>query len=314
MIYELSHRTSYEYAGAVSLSHHVVRLRPRDTLRQQCLEYALEVSPHPGVMNTYMDYFGNPTAFFSVEGSHKDLEIVSRCRVEVTDPVLPKADETPVWELVQENFSADSTSDYDEACEFIQASPQIKRQPEFAEYARPSFMKNVPLMVAVTSLTARIFKEFKFDPKATTIATPLDQVLKQRRGVCQDFAQLEIACLRAMGIPARYVSGYLETDPPKGRPRLVGADASHAWVSFYCPGAGWIDVDPTNNIFPTHRHVTIAWGRDYHDVSPVRGVILGSGDHSLKVAVDMVPMPVKMETSSRPNENNIQSQSQSQSQ
>ena len=139
-------------------------------------------------------------------------------------------------------------------------------------------------------LTNRIHTEFKFDSKATTIATPLDEVMKLRRGVCQDFAQLEIACLRVMGIPARYISGYLETDPPPGKPRLAGADASHAWISFYCPGKGWIDVDPTNNIMPSNRHITVAWGRDYSDVSPIRGVLLGGAKHSLKVGVDVMPL------------------------
>jgi transglutaminase-like putative cysteine protease len=176
------------------------------------------------------------------------------------------------------------------AREFIYPSPKIKSQADFANYATPSFSRDRPVLEAVLHLTDRIHREFKFDPKATSVATPLEDVLKSRRGVCQDFAQLEIGFLRSMGIPARYVSGYLETDPPPGRPKLAGADASHAWISFFCPGTGWIDVDPTNNLLPSHRHITVAWGRDYSDVSPIRGVILGSGEHSLKVAVDVIPM------------------------
>jgi transglutaminase-like putative cysteine protease len=177
-----------------------------------------------------------------------------------------------------------------DASEFLYDSPLIKGDDDFADYARPSFPKNRPILEAVLDLTGRLHKDFKFDPKATTIATPLEEVFKNRRGVCQDFAHLEIACLRSLGLPARYVSGYLETDPPPGKPRLTGADASHAWVSFYCHGIGWLDIDPTNNLIPGTRHITVACGRDYSDVSPVRGVILGTGDHKLKVSVDVVPV------------------------
>ena len=155
---------------------------------------------------------------------------------------------------------------------------------------RPPFQRIVRSSKPCLSLTERIHADFKFDPKATTLATPLEEVFKNRRGVCQDFAQLQIACLRSLGLPARYVSGYLETDPPPGQPRLAGADASHAWISFYCHGIGWIDVDPTNNVMPTTRHIAVACGRDYDDVSPIRGVILGAGEHTLEVAVDVVAM------------------------
>jgi transglutaminase-like putative cysteine protease len=159
---------------------------------------------------------------------------------------------------------------------------------ELAAYARAAFTPGRPLLGAVIELTRRIHEEFTFDPKATTIATPLADVFRSRRGVCQDFARLEIACLRSLGLPARYVSGYLETVPPAGRSRLLGADASHAWLAVYCPGEEWIHVDPTNNLLPSRRHVTVAWGRDYHDVSPIHGVILGGGSHTLRVHVDVL--------------------------
>jgi transglutaminase-like putative cysteine protease len=227
----------------------------------------------------------------TVEGAHKKLVVTSQSRVELDDAMAPPgAGDTPAWEVVRDFCLENRPNGAGEAREFIYDSPQIQRQDAFAAYAAPSFTPGQPILEAVLHLTDRLHCDFKFDPKATTIATPLEQVMKSRRGVCQDFAHLEIGFLRSMGIPARYVSGYLETDPPPGKPRLAGADASHAWISFFCPGAGWIDIDPTNNIMPSNRHITIAWGRDYGDVSPIRGVILGSGEHSLKVAVDVIPL------------------------
>ena len=160
----------------------------------------------------------------------------------------------------------------------------------FTNYARESFPAGRNLLEAVLDLTARIHRDFKFDSTATTVATPLAQMLEQRRGVCQDFAHLQIACLRSQGLPARYVSGYLETVPPPGQPKLFGADASHAWASFFCPGLGWIDVDPTNNLLPSMQHITLGWGRDYSDVCPIRGVLVGGEEHTLRVAVDVVAL------------------------
>jgi transglutaminase-like putative cysteine protease len=290
MIYDLAHSTTFDYANAVSLSHHTLRLLPRELPGQECLESALEITPTPAVIKSHRDYFGNQMTFVTVEGSHRRLVVTSRSRVNVASTTPPKPETTPAWEKVRDLCVADEPNAALEAREFIYPSPYIKRQAEFTAYAQPSFAAGRPVLDTVLDLTNRIHTEFKFDSKATTIATPLDEVMKLRRGVCQDFAQLEIACLRAMGIPARYISGDLETDPPPGKPRLAGADASHAWISFYCPGKGWIDVDPTNNIMPSNRHITVAWGRDYSDVSPIRGVLLGSGEHSLKVAVDVIPI------------------------
>ena len=291
MIYELTHTTTYAYTHAVSLSHHILRLHPRELPGQRCLRNDLEIDPRPGVTKAHADYFGNVTTFVTVEGAHRTLSVASRSQVEVQANTTPDPAEKPAWEAVRDACGAEGGNGPVEACEFTYASPHIKHQPEFAEYAEPFFPPERPVLEAVLHLTARLHRDFKFDPKATTVATPLSQVMKSRRGVCQDFAHLEIAFLRAMGIPARYVSGYLETDPPPGKPRLTGADASHAWISFFCGEAGWIDVDPTNNLLPSNRHVTVAWGRDYGDVSPIRGVILGSGEHTLKVAVDVLPMP-----------------------
>jgi transglutaminase-like putative cysteine protease len=177
-----------------------------------------------------------------------------------------------------------------DAGEFTFDSPLVPLDTPFTDYARESFPPGRNLLAAVLDLTARIHRDFKFDPTATTVATPLARVLEQRRGVCQDFAHLQIACLRSLGLPARYVSGYLETVPPAGQAKLLGADASHAWVSFFCPGLGWIDVDPTNNLFPSMQHITLGWGRDYGDVSPIRGVLVGGEEHTLTVSVDVVAL------------------------
>ncbi len=290
MTYELTHTTTYEYSGSVSLSHHVARLRPRELPRQQCLRHDLELVPRPALAKSHVDYFGNVMTFLTVEGAHKTLVLTSRSQVDVTAGAPPNPEETPVLGEVREICRRRDSESTLAAGEFLFDSPHIQLKDEFAAYAAPSFSPERPVLEAVLDLTGRIYRDFKFDPKATTLATPLEQVMRTRRGVCQDFAHLEIAFLRAMGVPARYVSGYLETNAPRGKPRLAGADASHAWVSFFCPGANWIDVDPTNNLLPVNRHITVAWGRDYSDVSPIRGVILGSGDHSLKVAVDVVPI------------------------
>jgi transglutaminase-like putative cysteine protease len=289
MIYELTHTTTYDYVNSVSLSHHILRLHPRNLDRQKCLRNKLQIQPAAGVMQSHRDYFGNEVTFVTVEGPHKHLVITSRSRIEAHSAAAPNPSETPDWESVRDLCLEPEPNETIEAREFLFVSPRIKFLPEFREYALPSFAAGRPVLEAVLDLTRRIHDDFKFDPKATTVATPLDQVVKTRRGVCQDFAHFEIACLRAMDIPARYISGYLETLPPPGKPRLTGTDASHAWVSFFCPGTGWIDVDPTNNLMPSTRHITVAWGRDYSDVSPIRGVILGSGEHTLKVAVDVVP-------------------------
>jgi len=291
MIYSLNHTTTYQYGAAVSLSHHLLRLRPRDLSRQRCLHNELQIEPRPDVLCAHRDYFGNAITFVTIEGSHRSLVITSRSQVDVTAPTPPGPEQSPAWETARDISPDGNREEFLQTREFIFASLLIKKLPEFAAYAAPSFPPGRSLLKAVLDLTGRMHKDFKFDTHATNVATPLLEVFKTRRGVCQDFAQLEIGCLRAMGIAARYVSGYLETEPPPGKPRLAGADASHAWVSFHCPGTGWVDVDPTNNLLVANRHITIAWGRDYSDISPVRGVIMGSGEHSMEVAVDVIPMP-----------------------
>jgi len=218
-----------------------------------------------------------------MEGAHKRLTVRARSQVAVGATRLPQPSATPPWEAALDRPALPV-----EAIDCMFDSPLIKASAELATYARPSFPPGRPLLEAIVELTQRIHEDFRFDPKATTVATPITEVFRSRRGVCQDFARLQIACLRSLGLAAHYVSGYLETVPPPNQSRLLGADASHAWLAVYCPEIGWIDIDPTNNLLPAGTHVTLAWGRDYSDVSPIRGVILGGGGHSLRVRVDVM--------------------------
>jgi transglutaminase-like putative cysteine protease len=237
-----------------------------------------------------LDYFGNPASFFTVQEPHRQLTITAVHVIEVIPPAVPDPTATPPWETVRDLLARDRGPAAVEACQFVFDSPYVHASPELTAYAAVSFDPGRPLLQAVLDLTGRIHTEFRYDPRATTLATPLQEVFANRRGVCQDFAHLQIACLRSQGLAARYISGYLCTMAPPGRERLVGADASHAWLSVYCPGHGWIDIDPTNNVIPSDKHVLLAWGRDYDDVSPIKGVILGGGQHTVKVAVDVVPL------------------------
>jgi transglutaminase-like putative cysteine protease len=283
MQYDVTHTTEYDYSESVVVAHHVARLSPRQLPYQECLRHELTIEPSPAVTSTCEDYFGNLATIFAVQGAHKQLAIRAQSTVTVTGPTLPQPGETPPWEA-----AADRAALPFDAVEFVFDSTESRAAWTVESYARESFPPGRPLLDAVLELTARIHHEFTFDPKATTVATPLTEVFASRRGVCQDFARMEIACLRSLGIPARYVSGYMETVPPPGARRLIGADASHAWLTVFCPGIGWIPVDPTNNLLPSDTHVTLAWGRDYNDVPPIHGVILGGGAHALRVRVDVV--------------------------
>jgi transglutaminase-like putative cysteine protease len=287
MHYAVTHQTNYTYHGEVSVSHHLVRVTPRALPHQQVLHSVLEVEPAPAARRDRTDSFGNSVTLLIVEGVHRQLRVVARSRVEVIPQPSPPASATLAWERVRDRFRSGGGPDWP-VMEFALDSPMIRARPEYAEYAASSFWADRPLLEAVLDLTGRLHRDLTFDPHATTVATPVEAVFRDRRGVCQDFAHLAIACLRSIGLPARYVSGYLETVPPPGQERLLGADASHAWLSVYLPDHGWVDVDPTNNLLPADQHITVAWGRDYTDVSPIRGVVLGSGGHSLEVGVDMI--------------------------
>jgi transglutaminase-like putative cysteine protease len=285
--YDIVHATLYEYAAPVSVSRHVARLEPRTTAVQLREAFTLTIDPQPALRKTRNDYFGNQLCFFAIQEVHRRLEIVTRSRVAVQSPVGTAPEDSPPWEEVAELFRDPVSPEVVQPFEFVFDSPQVRASRELAAYARESFGKGTPLLVGAKDLTRRIFKDFKYDPTATTIATPLEEVLQKRRGVCQDFAHLGIAFLRSLGLPARYVSGYLRTHPPEGKERLQGADASHAWFALYCPGANWMDFDPTNNLQPGAEHITVAYGRDFGDVSPVAGILTGGGAHEVKVAVDV---------------------------
>jgi transglutaminase-like putative cysteine protease len=290
MNYQITHRTLYDYAAPVSVSQHVARLEPLGTAMQSCESFTLQVFPEPALRKTRMDYFGNQLCFFAIQEIHSRLEIITHSRVTVRIEKPAQNESAAAWESVAEMFRDPVSPEVVGPYEFVFDSPQIRASPEFFDYARESFAAGMPLIAGARELTQRIFKDFKFDPRATTVATPLEEVWQNRRGVCQDFAHLGIACLRSLGLPARYVSGYLRTRSPEDAPRLVGADASHAWFSVFSPGTGWIDFDPTNNVRPAGEHITVACGRDFGDVSPVAGILTGGGRHSVKVAVDVEPV------------------------
>jgi transglutaminase-like putative cysteine protease len=282
MIYDVTHITEFTYDERVSVSHHVARMTPRTTARQTRLTSAWTFDPVPAVVREHTDVFGNTVAFFAMQGPHRRLRVTARAAVEVVAaPPLPAA--SPAWETVR----ALAETDVD-LVDFAVDSPLVGADARYADYAAASFPAGRPIAEGVADLTRRLHRDLRFLPGTTTVATPVAEVFRQRSGVCQDFAHLQIACLRSLGLPARYVSGYLETSPPPGEARLVGADASHAWAAAFVPGYGWLDADPTNDKTPVDRHVTVAWGRDYGDVSPIRGVILGGGEQRTRVAVDIV--------------------------
>ena len=291
--YYVVHETRYGYSQPVGLSRQLVRLCPRALPFQRVERYQLVVTPKPDVLTFAEDAFGNPITSLCIENDHDSLTVRASYWAEVTDHALPREAESVTWESVRGRLAYRAgepigPEDLD-AARFSFESPRVRNKRDIAAWAAECFPPGAPLVHGVLSLTKRIHEEFVFDPRATTVSTPVTEVFASRRGVCQDFAHFMLSCLRSLGIPARYVSGYLLTRPPPGRPRLVGADASHAWVSVYCPGFGWMDVDPTNGIPAGREHVTIGWGRDYEDVAPLRGVLLGGGSHTIEISVTVAP-------------------------
>jgi transglutaminase-like putative cysteine protease len=290
MLYSIRHSTIYDYDHDVSLSHHLVRLKPRELEHQRSRGHSVESVPPATTRSEHIDHFGNTTGFLTIEGAHRRLEIHSRGVIEILPPVTsPIPGKTDPWEFLRDACAGGGMEAPLEPMEFVFASPLLPRRVDFAKYAQPSFTNGRPVLEAALDLCARIHADFAFDPRATTVMTSVLEFFRTRRGVCQDFAHLMVACLRSIGLPARYVSGYLETIPPPGKEKLIGADASHAWISVWCGKDGWRDLDPTNNLMPSQRHISVAWGRDFGDVSPVHGVLVGSGSHKLKVSVDVRP-------------------------
>ncbi len=310
MKYRITHSTLYQYSQLVGLCQNEARLQPRDFWRQQCQNSRFDISPDPSDFQERKDFFGNRVAYFAIQQAHQRLMVTAVSEVTLF-PKQSRDDLTNLtaWEHVRDQLqegpgqtqaqtqtlhgqsqSQQQGQDNEmlDAKLFLLDSPMVITSAELADYAQSSFLPNRPLVHVVTDLMQRIHSDFIYDPSSTTIATPLSDVLRFRRGVCQDFAHLAIACLRSFGIAARSVSGYVETQPEPGRQRLVGADASHAWFSVYVPGSGWLDFDPTNNKLPFDQHITLAWGRDYTDVTPLKGIAFGGGQHTLSVSVDVL--------------------------
>jgi transglutaminase-like putative cysteine protease len=279
MMLRATHTTTYLYSDPVSICHTEVHLAPRGDRNQHVLEHSLSVDPMPDMMFGHKDYFGNDAIYFSLHEPHLTLTIAAESVIEIAEAVPLEPALTPAWEQAQGQEWRNADFHALKAYQFVFESPRILLGPEFAEYAMPSFAAERPLLEAALDLCHRIYSEFHYDKEATTIGTPVTELLARRRGVCQDFAHFMIACLRSMGLAARYVSGYLRSGGG------IGSEASHAWVSVFCPGFGWLDLDPTNDTLVNGNHVTLAWGRDYSDVAPVHGVALGGGEQVIKVAV-----------------------------
>ena len=296
MLLQVTHDTRYRYMPAVETAQHLAYMQPRAHAAQTLLDHALHINPAPALVRSMNDVYGNTRCFFSLQTPHELLSVVAHSLVStrpspIISSLLP-------WEKVREMFRYQAGNRFDPASEFVFPSPFVPRHAEFAAYARSSFAPGLPLLNACIDLMQRIHTEFTYESQSTQINTPARQALAERRGVCQDFSHIMIACLRTLGLPARYVSGYMLTHPPEGQERLVGSDASHAWVSVFLPdlpkGLGWVDFDPTNQRWGWHApgedYVTVATGRDFGDVSPLRGVIHGGASHILTVGVKVTPV------------------------
>jgi transglutaminase-like putative cysteine protease len=312
MLLRILHRTEYDYRGSVDMAQHMAHLRPVDTPLQRVISHELRITPEPAARSETTDVFGNTRSFFSLQSTHSVLTVEADSLVETHAP-LPLPEGTPwrgmSWERVREHFRYRAKAPFDAASEFLFASPHVPRDDRFAAFARPAFTPDLPALVAARALMERIHTELIYESESTEVSTPALDALEQGKGVCQDFAHIMLGCLRTLGLPARYVSGYLLTRPPPGQPRLIGADASHAWVSVYVPvpasaaadgddgaatpSGAWFDFDPTNNRCgwgsPGEDYVTLAIGRDFADVSPMRGVIQSGAGHELAVAVTVAP-------------------------
>ena len=291
MKYRLVHKTEYKYAEAVNNYHSLLCLAPRSLPDQLCQNFTINITPQPSQIVDRKDFYGNTTHYFSLHSPHKMLTVLTTATVErITDATgslfLPSEESSAIS---RQRLLGDRALKIS-LLEYMLPSPMIKWDHEVRSFARDCFQEGVPLYECVKALCKKIYTEFDFVPDFTTVHTPIKDVLAAKKGVCQDFSHLAIACIRSYGFAARYVSGYLETLPPPGKPKLQGSDASHAWISVYIPDYGWCDFDPTNNIVPGERHIVTAWGRDYSDVPPLKGIIFSYGKHTLSVEVDVIPV------------------------
>jgi transglutaminase-like putative cysteine protease len=284
---KITHTTTYEYHEVVPVCQNECHLSPRNCSYQACQYHRLLVRPTPSSSSKRMDYFGNPVTYFAIQEGHRRLSVTSICKVELSPRPQPELSTTPAWESIRDALPGDRSAPGLSNYQYSFESPHVSRSDELAEYAAVSFTSGRPIGEALSDLTARMHRDFQYDPAATTVSTPMLDAFRGRKGVCQDLAHVQIGCLRSLGLAARYISGYLRTHPPADKPRLVGADASHAWVALYCGSAGWLEADPTNNLLPMWDHVTLAWGRDYSDVCPINGMFVGGGQHTMSVSVNV---------------------------
>ncbi|MFM0519790.1 transglutaminase family protein [Caballeronia jiangsuensis] len=287
----VTHRTTYRYSTPVEIAQHLATIRPLHCPWQQVISHTERIEPVPSYVHSRVDAFGNDVLYFSLDAPHERLSMTSETTVRLT----PRwnaldAEATPPWETVAQRMLYRAGESFYPESEFCYASPNISLDHALRAYAQASFDAGTPLVAGAIDLMHRIHEDFEYKPSATAFDTPASRAFELRHGVCQDFSQVMIGCLRSLGLPARYVSGYLRNDPPPGHARLIGADASHAWVSVHCPQSGWIDLDPTNDVLADLDHVTLATGRDYSDVSLLRGMILGGGAHHVDVAVNVLAL------------------------
>ena len=292
MIFNVTHITKYEYNAPVSYCHNIATLRPRESKGQELLDYTIQITPEPTEISERIDFFGNYITRFSIQTEHKILKVTTRSKIKRDYAKFQESFKSPACKNITMNNALLALHGMDpevlEAKQYILESIFIRRtDKDIREYAELSFKGNRSVFDAAYELMQRIYTDFDFDSEFSTISTPIEEVMKEKKGVCQDFAQIAIACIRSVGLPARYISGYIETLPPPGKVKLVGADASHAWFAIFIPGFGWVDFDPTNNMIPKDQHIVVGWGRDYYDVPPLKGVVYGSGQSKLKVSVDI---------------------------
>lgn len=288
MKYKLKHQTIYTYVNAVHNYQSIVCLQPQNSAKQICSNFKIEIEPRPAKIYSRKDFFGNTLHYFSLHESHKSLKVLVSSDIEVLNDIIQPLN--PIsCDDARKKFQMDHALKI-EVLQYQLPSQFIHWDEEIIAFAQSCLLPEISLFEGILNLIKKIYTEFQFKSGSTNINTPLKTVLKERKGVCQDFSHLAIASLRSVGIPARYVSGYIETLPPKGKPKLEGSDASHAWISVYIPEMGWCEFDPTNNMIPQQRHIVTAYGRDFADVSPLKGIIFSSGEHKVKVEVDVIPV------------------------
>lgn len=289
MRYHVRHRTNYVYASPADACHNVLRLTPRSFALQECHEHTLRIAPEPASVHTFLDYFGNQVRSFAIYEPLGELTIESVSHVDVDRPVTDEPPASEPWEATVSAIRTVRDATTIDASQYAFDSRFVRCSARLRQLALRCFLPDRPVLESTLALSKLIYREFTFDSTATTIDTSIDDVLDKRRGVCQDFAHLQLGCLRSLGLACRYMSGYLCTEPAPGQPRLEGADASHAWISVYSTRHGWVEFDPTNGCLVGERHIVIGWGRDFHDISPIKGVVLGGGSAKLYVAVDVIP-------------------------